>query len=178
MRVMKIGLAFCIFLLIASHAQAQKVTTDYDHKANFEGYKTFMWIKPPTVRQDPLMDQRLTHDVNAALTAKGWQEVPEGADVGIVAHVATQQEQTLDTFYNGFGDGWGWRFGGGFGEATTTPETYTVGTLVIDLFDAHTKQLIWRSVATDTISDKPEKDSEQMRKAVDKMFKDFPPKRA
>jgi hypothetical protein len=58
----------------------------------------------------------------------------------------------------------------------TTPETYTVGTLVVDLFDARTMQLIWRGVGTETLSDKPEKDTQKLNKTVEKMFKDFPPK--
>ena len=54
----------------------------------------------------------------------------------------TQDHQTLNTYYDGFGGGWRW--GGGFGDATTTVDHYKVGTLVVDLFDAQTKQLVWR----------------------------------
>ena len=66
-----------------------------------------------------------------------------GGDVSIMAMEITHNQQTLNTFYDGFGS-WGWRrFGaGGFGEATTTTETYKVGTVVVDLFDTKTKQLI------------------------------------
>jgi len=64
----------------------------------------------------------------------------------------------------------------GWGQAITTPETYTVGTLVVDLFDVRTMQLVWRGAGTETLSDKPEKDTQKLNKAVEKMFKDFPPK--
>jgi hypothetical protein len=56
--------------------------------------------------------------------------------------------------------GWGgWRgFGtGGFGEATTTTETYQTGTLIVDLFEPKTRSLVWRASATDTLSDKSDK---------------------
>ena len=55
-----------------------------------------------------------------------------GADISIVAMEITRDQQTLDTFYDGVGGGWGWRHfgGGGFGEATTTSDTYKVGTVV------------------------------------------------
>ena len=46
----------------------------------------------------------------------------------------------------------------------------------MDLFDTGTKQVIWRGTATDTVPDKPEKTAEKLNKAVEKMFKDFPPK--
>jgi hypothetical protein len=174
MRNVKFWFAFFVVLFFVNQAKAQKSSTDFDPKTNFSQYKTFRWIGHPHVKDDPLMEQRVIDDVNAALVAKGWQQVSEGADVGIMAHVATERERTLETMYTGFGGGWRW--GGGFGEAITTPETYTVGTVVVDLFDAHTQQLIWRGVATDTLSGKPEKDTEKLNKAVQKMFKEFPPR--
>ena len=89
----------------------------------------------------------------------------------------TRDQKTLDTFYDGFGGGWGWRRfgGGGFGEATTTSDTYKVGTVVIDLFDARTKQLIWRGAASDTLSDNSDKNIKNLDEGVDKMFNHFPP---
>ena len=69
----------------------------------------------------------------------------------------------------------GWRWGG-FGETQTTVENYRVGTLVLDLYDAKNKQLIWRGTSSDTLSNKPEKNEKNLDKAVDKMLKDFPPK--
>ena len=172
----KIGMGFFLLLMIAGTALAQDVKTDYDHHANFSEYKTYMWIKRPTM-QDPLMVSRVEDAINSQLQAKGWRLVNENADVGIAAHGATQQKQTLDTFYDGFGGGWGWRrWGGGLGEATTTTENYTVGTLLVDLFDTKTKQVIWRSTASATLSDKADKNTDKLNKAVDKMFKNFPPK--
>jgi hypothetical protein len=64
---------------------------------------------------------------------------------------------------------------GGMGTATTTTSEYLVGTLVVDIFDAKTKGLMFRGAATDEISDKPEKNVKKVQKAADKMFKDFPP---
>jgi hypothetical protein len=45
----------------------------------------------------------------------------------------------------------------------------------VDIFDAKTKQLMFRGTAQDEISDKPEKNVKKLAKASDKMFKDFPP---
>src|SRR5260370_42472234 len=80
--------------------------------------------------EDPLMDDRIVNAINAQLTDKGWTLVQEGADVGVAAHVATKKGHTLQTFYSGFGGGWGWHhLGGGLGIATTNVETYLLGTL-------------------------------------------------
>jgi hypothetical protein len=168
----RIAASIGLTLVLATVSFAQQVKTDYDHNANFAQYKTFSWQKVQT--KDPLMVDRIKSAVNSALTAKGWTEVPSGGDVEVFAIETTQNQQTLDTFYNGFGGGRRWGFGG-FGDATTTVETYKVGTLVVDLFDAKTEKLIWRSSSSDTLSDKADKNTKNLGKGVNKMFQHFPP---
>ena len=112
MRILRTLIFFGLFLLLPTILSAQKVTTDFDHSANFAQYKSFMWIREPRMR-DPLMRRRVIDAINGQLTAKGLQLVTEGADVGIIANGATTEEHTLETFYSGFG-GWGWRGWGGY----------------------------------------------------------------
>ena len=176
MRMQKVMLALVgITLVFAGMASAQQVKTDYDRSANFALYKTYSWEHVET--KDPLNVDRIEHAVNAVLAARGWTLVDSGADVAVVAMEITRDQQTLDTFYDGFGGGWGWRRfgGGGFGEATTTTDTYKVGTVVVDLFDTKTKQLIWRGAASDTLSDNSDKNIKTLNESVDKLFKHFPP---
>jgi hypothetical protein len=168
----QIVLTFGAVMVTATLALAQKVTTDYDKGADFTAYKTFAWIKEPKTT-DPLMRQRIIEEVNGALAAKGLQLTTGQADLGIAAHTATKEERTLNTFYNGFGGGWRW--GGGFGGATTRVDTYEVGTLVVDVFDTRTKEALWRGTASKTISDSPQKNAANLNKAVAKMFEKFPP---
>jgi hypothetical protein len=155
-------------------AFAMDISTDYDHKADFSKYKTFTWIHPPKL-QDPFMQQRVADGVNQLLQAKGLLLVtnPDAADLGLTANGATQEKHTLQTFYDGFPGGWGW---GGWGTASTLVDTYQVGTLVVDMFDMDTKQVVWRSIATETLSDKPSKNAKKVNEAVEKMLKDFPPR--
>lgn len=170
-----------MFCLLAGKSVAQQVKFDYDRSADFSQYKTFSWEKVQT--KDPLFVDRIKSDVASALAAKGLTEVPSGGDISIMAIQMTQDQQTLNTFYNGFGGGgggWGWRrFGGGgfgdFGESTTTTDTYKVGTLVLDLFDTKTKQLIWRGSTSDTLSNNSNKNISNLDKGVEKLFKQFPP---
>jgi len=161
--------------LFAIAAPAQQVKTDYDRSANFGQYKTYSWEQVKT--KEALDVDRIKSAVSAALAAKGWTQVGSGGDVSIIALEMTQDQQTLNTFYDGFGGGWGWRRfgGGGFGEATTTTETYTVGTLVVDLYDSKTKQLLWRGSSSDTLSKNSNKNIKNLDKGVEKMFKKFPP---
>jgi hypothetical protein len=108
-----------------------------------------------------------------ALAEKGWMQVESGGDVSIVAMEITRDHRTLNTYYDGFGGGWRW--GGGFGDATTTVDNYKVGTLVVDLFNSRDKKLLWRGSASDTLSDKSDKNIKNLDKGVEKMFDHFPP---
>ena len=159
-----------IVLLLATAAIAD-VKTDYDRSADFNRYKTYSWEKVQTT--DPLWVDRIKEAVDSQLAAKGWTRVDSGGEVSIIAIEMTRNQQTLNTFYDGFGRGWRW--GGGFGNATTTVDTYKVGTLVVDLFDANTQKLIWRGSSSDTLSDKSDKNITTLDKDVQKMFDHFPP---
>jgi len=46
---------------------------------------------------------------------------------------------------------------------------------VVDISDATGKNLLWRGVAQDELSDKTDKNVKKLGKASDKLFKDFPP---
>ena len=165
------SIAMCVLFTAASFAQ--QVKTDYDHNANFGQYKTYSWEKVQT--KDPLMVDRIKDAVNRALAAKGWTQVDSDGDVCVMAIEITQNQQTLNTFYDGFGGGRRWGGFGGFGDATTTTETYQVGSLVVDLFDAKAKNLIWRGSSSDTLSNNAEKNTKNLDKGVKKMFAHFPP---
>src|SRR6202011_5175666 len=171
--VARIAASIGLSLVLAGALLAQSVKTDYDHNANFSQYKTYSWEKVQT--KDPLQVDRIKSAVNSAMAAKGMTEVASGGDVEVFAIETTQNQQTLDTFYNGFGGGRRWGGFGGFGDATTTVDTYKVGTLVVDLFDGKTEKLIWRSSSSDTLSDNPDKNTKNLGKGVNKMFQHFPP---
>ena len=159
------------FFVASSFAEQTK--TDYDRNTDFRQYKTYSWEGIQT--RDALLVDRIKAAVNADLETKGWRLVDTGGDVAVMAMETTQDHQTLNTFYDGFGGGWRWRGFGGFGESTTTVDTYKVGTLVVDFFDAHTKKLIWRGSASDTLSSKSDTNIKNLDKGVHKMFSHFPP---
>jgi hypothetical protein len=165
-----------LFLVSLGTVLAQQVKTDFDHQANFSQYKTYTWqtIKPA----NSLWDARIRSAVDAQLAAKGWTQVDSGGDVAIVAMATSHTERTLQTFYDGMGGGWRWRGFGGMGEATTTEEDYKEGTLVLDMYDGKTKQLIWRGSSEDTVSNSADKNEKNLDKGVAKMFKKFPPQSA
>ncbi|MGC1363749.1 MAG: DUF4136 domain-containing protein [Silvibacterium sp.] len=156
-------------------ALAQKVVTDYDHSANFSQYHTYSWGQVHS--SDPLYEQRIRDAVDHDLQAKGWQPAPAGGDVTLTAVLIKRHQKEYTTFYDGLGGGWRWR-GWGAGMTTTTVDRIPLGTLIVDIYDTNSKQLVWRGEAHDQLSDKPEKDTKKLEKAVDKMFGKFPPRSA
>lgn len=148
--------------LLAATAYAQKVTTDSNRSAPFGSYKTYAWTDG-TPAPNPLAEQRIHGLVGAQLAARGLAE-SNTPDLFVATHVVTAQHPQL--VVNGFG----WGLGG-----TASVETYTVGTLVVDLYDGRTKQMVWRGVATDSLGDKPEKNTKRIDKALGKMFSKYPP---
>jgi hypothetical protein len=164
----------------ATSSLAIDVKTDFDRKTGFGRYKTFCWQKVET--RNPLWIERIKAAVGSALTAKGWSQVESGSacDVSVVAMEIKRNHDTVNTFYDdirgGWGD-WGWRGfgGGGRGESTTTTETFHTRTLIVDLFDARSKNLVWRGSATDTLSKNSDKNIKKFRSSVHKLFEHFPP---
>jgi hypothetical protein len=172
-----VGLA----MTLAACASTPTVTIDHDPAAQFGNYHSYSW-REKAEKAPPLVAQRIVDAVDAQLRAKGWTLTPSGGDVVLAAHVASRQEYELDTFYSDpYWGGWGWYRGWGPGWGmrsgfdTTRVRSYTVGTLVLDMFDASTKQAIWRGTAEGTVRRDPAKLTADIQTAVTKMFADFPP---
>jgi hypothetical protein len=169
-------LSLAIASVAATTALVGQVRTDYDRNANFNQYATYSW--EAVHAEEPLAIDRIKAAVNTALAAKGWKQVESGGEVSIMAMEMTKDHRTLRTYYDTFGSGLGWGWGGvlgdGFGSSTTTEATYTVGTLVVDLFDTSTKKLIWRGSAMGTLTDKSDSNIKLLNRGVRKMFDRFP----
>jgi hypothetical protein len=155
-------------LMTTAIVHAQKVNIDSDPAAPFATYKTYAWTAG-TPAPNALSEQRLHAAVDAKLAGEGLAMNTTAPDVIVATHVTTKERQEL--IANGFGYG-PWGFGGGLGTASV--ETFIDGTLVVDLYDAKTKKMVWRGVATATASDKPTKNTDKMNKALDKMFEKYP----
>ena len=163
---------------LAGASFADHVTVDYDHTANFQQLKTYSWASVHTANS--IWDQRVKDAVDKQLAAKGWTQVPSGGAVSLVAVEKTSVQQQYNTFYDGFGGFGGRRWGGGMGmgDATTTVDNYKVGTLIVSIFDGNSKQLLWRGTSSGDLSSNPNKNTKNLDKDVQKMFKNFPPKAA
>ena len=166
--------------LLPAYAAAQKTTYDFDKTAPFASYRTYS-MKPGTPTGQELIDKRLVAAIETQLAAKGLTKNDEAPDVFVIFHVAFDKQQDISSYssgpmYGGYGYGWG----GGWGTTTTDVRVreILVGTLAIDLVDAKKKEMAWRGLGTKEINTtaKPDKRDENINKAVEKIFKNYPPK--
>lgn len=162
--------------LIATLALAQSVTYDFDRTANFSKYKTYAWTRG-TELTDELNHARVVRAIDAALVAKGLTRVEPGASPDALVAYHASFEKNLEI--TGSAHGWGPLGLGGDRWGSATVQPVLVGTLVVDISDARTNAIVWRSLASSDIrpTDKPETRDKKVAKATEKMFRNYPPGR-
>ena len=161
---------------IAAHAG--DVQTDYDHSVVWERYRTFSFGHIQS--KNPFYVSRIRDGLTHYLTDQGWQHVAKTGDATIFVDSNVRNQRSLRTFYSGYGGGWGWGgwpgWGGGPGWATTQPVDTRVRIVVVDIYDTHTKKLLWRGTSRDDLSDNSEKNTRALYVDFADMFHKFPPK--
>ncbi len=170
-----------LFLLLFSSACDLKTTVDYDRNADFSAVKTYAWAEQEQAEINDLNQKRIVSAVESQLALKGLKAVDSDPDVYVAYFTDDDEQVVVDTTHMGYGYGpgmyWDPFWGGGMGMSTSTSRvrTYTQGTLVVDLYDADEKQLVWRGVVTATVNADPRKLEKQINKGVAKLFKKYPP---
>ena len=167
-----IALAAALALLTAAPLVAQDVKYNSMPGVDFSKFHTYKWV-PIEGGSHPnqIMDQEIKQAVDSQLASKGLTKTDsEKADLYVGYQIAVDQERQ----WNAWGTGRG--FGGGMGSATSS--TISIGTLVLDMYDPGTKQLVWTGNATKTIdpSSNQEKNMKNLNKAMEKLLKNYPPK--
>lgn len=153
------------------------VSYDYDKDINFSKYSSYNFTSESNESSlDQLTKKRIFVSISEVMNKKdfSWEEQP---DVFVHFHVnlikdKKQSKEATTPMHKAesykIGDNY-------IGSYIDTGE-YARGTLFIDLIDAKSNRLIWKSIGKveiDTERKNPDKD---MRKLVKKMFRSFPPK--
>jgi hypothetical protein len=160
-------LAVCA-CIVAGIVAAQDVSVDFDKGVDFSKFKTYGW-QPGQPAPSPLVDKRILNAIDGQLASKGWTKTMDAPSDAVVVYYAALKEQKQ---LNAWGAGPRWS-----GYGTVNVATIRIGQLVVDVYDASSKQLVWRGIASDTVSDKQEKNEKKLNDAVAKLFKQFPPAR-
>jgi hypothetical protein len=179
---MKAILSFSLLAGLLVGCSSLRVTTDFAEGTDFSTFRTFQYRDSTNslAVSSPLSHQRIVNAIRAGMVSSGLSEVKESPDVFVTYYGSTDQQTHFHTTYSGV-DTWSGssrsRHGVGFGvtSSTTRPTTVTQGTLVIDVWDASRNAMIWRGVATSTLSSNPGRNTQTIQRAVERAFRDFPP---
>ncbi|WP_035646391.1 MULTISPECIES: DUF4136 domain-containing protein [unclassified Flavobacterium] len=171
--------------LFYSCSPTVKVTTDYDHSANFSQYKTFTVydLKAQEGQVNQLNADRVAKAIRAEMTAKGFVESTDNPDlkVNAVSILKNKTQVTADTNFYGYGGMYRpygyWGGGAMMGGGTTTFNSYDYvdGSLVIDIVSSKTQKLLWQGIGNAQIDSKPDNPEEFIAGAIKKILEGFPP---
>jgi hypothetical protein len=176
MRVIRKGRLFssasvlALLFLTTTALIAQDVRYNFMPRTDFSKYRTYKWVNIGGSHPDQIMDAEIKQSVDSQLALRGMTKTDsDTADLYIGYQSAIDEERRWDA--------WGTRAFGS-GEASWTSSTIAVGTLVLDMYDPGTKQLVWTGRATKTIdpSSNHEKNIKNLDKAIAKLLKNYPPK--
>ena len=166
-----------LLFLIAFPALSQKITIDRDHAVAFSEFKTFQFRETRDDLRDtaPYVHNDVVRQLRQYAIDGGLEEVESDPDVYIAYYTADQRDlylgkDNLEYSYGenfDFGDYWD----GGVGTRTPEKFRFREGTMVIDVWEAETKLLVWRGIATAALSKDPDKNAKKVDKALKKIMK-------
>jgi opacity protein-like surface antigen len=166
----------CALLLVACASSRPVVQTDHAQGTDFSRYRTYTWAEEPQT-QSPIVRDKLVRAIDAQLASKGWQRVPDG-DVALVGQWVAREDVSYNPISFGVGLGnWGGSSGGAIGASTGTAnaKTTVVGSLILDMYDAKSKQAIWRGTVSGDVPQTPETIDAAIAQYIPRMFAGFPP---
>ena len=160
--IANLGLAV-VLVTACTAVLAQDVTVNSMPGTNFAKYHTYKWVSiEGGAHPNQIVDQEIKQSIDAQLATKGLTKTDaDNADLYVAYQVAVDQEKQWNAF--------------GMGQATQS--TISNGTLVLDMYDPGSKQLVWQGRATKTLdpSSNQEKNEKNLNKAMAKLLKKFPP---
>jgi len=166
MRIVSI-LGLVLGLLVGS-AAAQSVQSDFDRTFQFSNLKTFSFAVQRRGATDPLAadslnDGRIRTGLESQLIANGFKVETGNADFVIAYYVTTKNKLSVQDL--GYGPPrW-------FGGRDIRVNQDTEGTLMVDLIDARTNQVVWRGRAIGTLDMKGV--DKKISKSTEKLIKQF-----
>ncbi len=168
---------FIAFLLFLTQCSPEiSVYSDYDPDYNVRQYQTFGWLDKANVEtgQNPiyynqLNDKRIKSSVNEELTARGYRLTETDPQLLIHYHIIVEDRTVIAT------DPYGSYYGPYWMRMQTNIYPYREGTLIIDLMDAKTSNLVWRGWAVSAIQSTytAEQADRVIKAAVAKIFRKF-----
>lgn len=157
------------------------VRTDLNPAANFSTYATYAWSTPPLQAPAwPAQDDRVSFDwqvrnlVDQQMARLGYTSVAAGESDLLLDYGVHTEEETMSDSFSAYSR---YRAQGGTQSAGTAwVMGYERGTLVVDAYDARTRQLVWFGQASAVVN--PSLRAQRLPQAIGKIFTTFPPRTA
>ena len=189
MKRLTLIVAFVTVSLAVGSCSSTRYIVDQDTRHDFSSYSTYAWFqlasppdkaKPPT-EANTILTRRIRWAIDGQLAGKGLESAPVGdADFLVTYSMVLQSRMVM--YHTGWSmpmggwgrGGWGWGWGGGWSGGRSSVETYTEGTIVVDVLDTKTRTLVWRGIAENAFR-KPNPNDEKVAKTIARVMQDFPP---
>lgn len=144
---------------------------DFATDVDFASYRTYE-LREGVAARSGLIQRILQDHVENELQQKGLSPAGENVpDVLVFTYVRVEAGNEVDVsavdYKTDFSD---WKTPG-----EVDLGGVNVGTIVVDLVDAASGELAWRGVATEIAARKTKKNDKIIRKAMKKLFKQYPP---
>lgn len=196
MRTKNTGLPIALsmlFLALAGCAPTVTVTTDYDRSADLTKYTSYGFYEetPSSQRHtgnlSTSLDTYMRSAIRTTMNDQGLQYSATGPDLKVAYDVSVDKELYVNTNYvypPGFGYGYGYwygyRYNYGFNRFPATYKTidqYKEGTVVIDLIEAGSNELVWRGVGEAAVDMTGDISQDRINTIVNDVLEEFPPKK-
>lgn len=186
MKATRVISSFCLLFVVAVVALGQRTPVGWERGVSFQRYRTYAWGACEDPGELRLWQPRIVQNIESQLAARGFRKVPPGQhpDV-IVSYRSDVEERASFVQYDyGYGPGWGlgpalgwgpsWGWGWNGGPVTVEPVVERKFTLTVEIVDARRNQLLWHGDAAENLSSKSEKNTRRLRRAVEKLFRNYP----
>lgn len=189
--ILRQAMPFFTLLLLTNCTVGPVISSSYNSSANFRVFQTYAWHQTelPTritgsgPAYSPLLDQQVKQAIESELVKKGLRPAEETPDLLIAYDIVLPEAQGGDAdtaFAPGFGYGYSYWFGYRYRyDVSGLPGYKSVtqlapGTLIVDLIDATTNQLVWRGWYEAEINPTVAGDHD-LNKAVANVMSRYPP---
>ena len=147
-----------------------KTAVDWDRNFSFSSLNTFDWVEQAVPRGlNDIVVNRIKSDTDEVLESKGFRRAE--ADPSFL--VAYQYGARERHDYTGYQTGGWWRLGGGM--VTLNENSWTEGTLVLDVINPANRETVWRGSAQEAVPSTGDPDPQKTMAAIQKILADFPP---
>jgi len=177
---------------LAACASGVQVRTALSPDASLTGLRTFRVEQTPKPKianaqsnSDPMLvnsisNRALRSDLQQGFEKLGYAVNDSTPDFCVAYYASTDQKLDITTWDYGYPfrphrwRGWGFyqpRFGAAFDPMVTQ---YTQGTIVVDVFDPRTKDLLWRGQGVANVSDNQQQYTQELQTTVSAILAKFP----